>query len=378
VAFSPSTKGGRRVISFRPTLQQERWLKLASQNRQIRNTPWLATRTEGWRTATTLTRCAFFILGAFASGLIASILELLHGHDFLLVTGLILVVGAEWLVTRRRFFGVGIEEALELAGLLMIVFQAADIIGLSSENKLSWLVAAVLFAAGLRLLNPLFITLGVVALSYAISNMGMVHAAIPTPTTSMASIFCLSVAGAALFLNGLPFRRPSYDDMLNWLIITMPLAAYLWHESGSGSGLTMDSLRHAPASALLPPLIIVTLGAISLKIGIRRRLHAPIIAFMICIGCVAFELRNLTPLSLKVKLIFWGCAALLLVLGLDRYLRTPRRGITSNQFAEKKGSLDLLQFVGASALAPQTAQQPSPQFKGGGGGGGGGGASGNY
>jgi hypothetical protein len=378
VAFSPSTEGDRRVTPFRPTVQQERWLKLASQNRQIRNTPWLATRTEGWRTATTLTRCAFFILGAVASGLIASIFELLHVHDFLLVAGLILVAGAEWLIIRRRFFGGGIEEALELAGLLMIAFQAADMAGLPSENKLSWLVAVVLLAAGLRLLNSLIITLGVVALSYAINSTGMVHVATPTPTTSVASMFCLSVAGAALFLNRLPFRRPSYDAMLNWLIISMPLAAYLWYESSRASGLTMESLLHAPVSGLLPTLIIIVFGASALTVGIRRRLHAPMIAFIVCIGCAAFELRNLTPLSLKVKLIFWGCAALLLVLGLDRYLRSPRRGITSNQFAEKKGSLDLLQFVGASALAPQTAQQSSAQFKGGGGTFGGGGASGNY
>jgi uncharacterized membrane protein YgcG len=158
----------------------------------------------------------------------------------------------------------------------------------------------------------------------------------------------------------------------------MPLAAYLWYESSSPSGLTIESLRHTPVSGLLPLLIIIAFAAIALKVGIRRRIHAPIIAFMICIGCAAFELRNFTPLSLKVKLIVWGSAALLLVLGLDRYLRTPRRGITSNQFGQSKGSLDLLQLLGASALAPSTPQHPNAQFKGGGGTFGGGGASGNY
>jgi hypothetical protein len=201
----------------------------------------------------------------------------------------------------------------------------------------------------------------------------------PSPATSVASVLCLSVAGAALlFLNGLPFRRPSHDDMLKWLIITMPLAAYLWYESSGPSGLTIEGLRHAPVTHLLPLLIIIAFAAIALRLGIRRRTHAPILASMICIGCAAFELRNFTPLSLKVKLIFWGCASLLLVMGLDKYLRTPRRGITSNQFGQSKGSLDLLQFLGASALAAQTSQHPNAQFKGGGGTGGGGGASGNY
>jgi hypothetical protein len=366
------------MMSFRPIPQQERWLKLASETKQKPDTPWLANRIEGWRTATTLTRSAFFVLGILASGLIAAIFELLHVPDFLLVAGLLLVAGAEWLIIRRRFFGGGIEEALEVAGLLMIAFQVADITGASGEIRLDWLVAAVLLATGLRLLNPLFTTLGIAALSYAINYAGLAHFASPARMTSLASAFCLSAAGVALFLNRFPFRRPSYDDMLNWLIITMPLAAYLWYESSSPSGLTIESLRHTPVSGLLPLLIIIAFAAIALKVGIRRRIHAPIIAFMICIGCAAFELRNFTPLSLKVKLIVWGSAALLLVLGLDRYLRTPRRGITSNQFGQSKGSLDLLQLLGASALAPSTPQHPNAQFKGGGGTFGGGGASGNY
>jgi hypothetical protein len=377
MAPAPSTESVHRMMSFRPTPEQERWLKLASQSKQRPDTPWLASRIAGWRTATTLTRCAFFVLGILASGLIAAIFELLHVPDFL-VAGLILVAVAEWLIVRRRFFGVGIEEALELAGLLMIAFQVADLTGVPGELKLSWLAAAVLLAAGFRLLNPLFITLGIGAVSYAIHLTGLGHSAGSSPTTWPASVFCLSVAGASLLLNRLPFRRPSYDDMLSWLTITMPLEAFLWYESSNPSALTIESMRHAPVSHLLPFLIIIAFATIALNVGIRRRIHAPMIAFMICIGCAAFELRHFTPLSLKVKLIFWGSVALLMVLGLDRYLRTPRRGITSNQFEESKGSLDLLQFLGTSALAPSTPQHPNAQFKGGGGTFGGGGASGNY
>lgn len=365
-------------MSFRPSAEQQRWLKVASQSKQKPDTPWLASRTGGWRTATTLTRCTFFLLGIFASGLIAAILELLRVPDFLLVAGLILVVSAEWFIVRRRFFSSGIEEALELAGLLMIAFQAVDVTHVIDESRLSWLAAAVLLVTGLRLLNPLFVTLSVAAVSYAINHAGQVYSASPAPLAPVASVFCLTVAGAALFFQKLPFRRPSYDDMLNWLIISMPLAAYLWHEDSYPSALTIESLRHSAIVGLLPLVMLLGFGLIALLTGIRRRVHAPIIACMICVGCAAYEVRNLTLLSLKVKLIFWGSVALLLMLGLDKYLRTPRRGITSNEFAESKGSLDLLQFVGASALAPQTNQHPSAPFKGGGGSGGGGGASGNY
>jgi hypothetical protein len=150
----------------------------------------------------------------------------------------------------------------------------------------------------------------------------------------------------------------------------MPLAAYLWYEGSGPSRLTIGRLLICGMA--------VAFGFIAVVIGVRRRAHAPIIAGMICFGCAAFDLRNLTSLSLEFKLVIGGSATLFLILGVDRYLRTPRRGVTSNQFTEDKGALDLLQFVGASSLAPPGAEPPSPQFKGGGGHGAGGGASGRY
>jgi uncharacterized membrane protein YgcG len=122
----------------------------------------------------------------------------------------------------------------------------------------------------------------------------------------------------------------------------------------------------------------VAFGLAALIVGIRRRSHAPIIAFMTCVGCVAYQLRELTSLPLEVKLIGWGSLVLLLTLILDRYLRTPRRGITSRRFEENEGSFELLQLAGASALTPQSTLHSDAQFKGGGGAGGGGGASGSY
>jgi hypothetical protein len=365
-------------MSFRPTPQQERWIQIASRTSVVRGTPWLTARLSGWKAATSLTRCMFFVLGVFAAGLIAAVFALLHVSSFLFVTGVILVASAEWLILRRRLFGAGIEEALELVGSLMIALQSVGLSVASVEIRISLIVATVLLAAGLRLLNPFFINLSFIALTCAIDFAGVHHSVSTLAAVTLASSFCLAVAWVALYINRIQFRRPFYDQMLNWLIVTMPLAAYLWIESDSGSRVTIESLRAAPLGRVLPALMLTTFGLAALIVGIRRRSHAPIIAFMICVGCVAYELRNLTALSLQVKLICWGSVALLLTLGLDRYLRTPRRGITSAKFAESNGSLDLLQLAGASTLAPQSAQHPDAQFKGGGGGGGGGGASGTY
>lgn len=365
--------------SFRPTPEQERWRQIATRSKLARETPWLAVRLGGWRRVTTLTRCAFFVLGVFVAALMAAILELLHVPKFLIFAGFMAFATAEWLILRKRLFGAGIEEALELAGLVMIAVQVVDLTsGTSTDIRLSLILGTILLAAGLRLLNPLFTTLSVIAFSCAIDFAVPHHSVGATAENALAGAVCLSVAWIALYLNRIQFRRPSVDHMLTWLIVTMPLAAYLWIESGGRSGLTIEMLRAAPLVKLLPAMMLIIFGVTAFTVGVRRRSHAPIIAFMISIGCIAYELRYLTSLSIEMKLIGWGSLVLLLTIGLGRYLRTPRRGITSTQFEESKGSIDLLQLAGASALTPQTAQDQAAPFKGGGGGFAGGGASGKY
>jgi hypothetical protein len=127
-----------------------------------------------------------------------------------------------------------------------------------------------------------------------------------------------------------------------------------------------------PAAALLLYAIA------ALIIGIRRRSHAPLAAFMVCAACLGYELRNLTGLSLEVRLIAVGTVLLALTLWLNRYLHTPRRGLTSQKVAEDGGAFDLLQLVGAVALTPASTPRAAPGFEGGGGTAGGGGASGDF
>jgi hypothetical protein len=63
---------------------------------------------------------------------------------------------------------------------------------------------------------------------------------------------------------------------------------------------------------------------------------------------------------------------------LDRYLRTPRHGITSQKMSDREGSLGLLELAGAAVLTPHTQPAQTSTFHGGGGQGAGGGASGAY
>jgi hypothetical protein len=354
------------MSGLRPTPEQERWMEIASRLGAGRSAPWRAERTEGWVGAKTVTRCALFVLGIVTAALTVAVFHFTHIPGSGWVAGLALVAAAEGLVMRRRLFGAGIEEALEMCGLLVLVFQAQSHALDPFGVRTSLLVAAALAIAGFRFLNPLFITLSVAALSCAIDFAGTHRPGAHGLAAVISATFCFAAASIALWAGGIEFRRPSSDRMLDWLVVIMPLCGYLW--------LAEDSA----APWWLPRWSPVPVGAAALIVGIRRRTHAPLIAFMVCMGCMAYELRNITGLSPEARLILWGGAAFLLTLGVGKYLRTPRGGVSSNREAEDDEFSDLLQLAGAGGLAPQSAHEPGAEFKGGGGTGGGGGASGTY
>jgi hypothetical protein len=226
-----------------------------------------------------------------------------------------------------------------------------------------------LAAVGLRFLNPLFTAAAAAALSATVYAAAIHRPDAHLPAAAMAGTFCFAAAFVALPAGGIEFQRPSYDRMLDWLVVTMPLAGYLWLGDWFSNGVFP---AHAPLWLLLP------FAAAALIVGIRRRAHAPLLGFMVSAGCVGFELRNVTSLSVEAKLILWGSAVFALSYGLGRYLRTPRGGISSLREAEDDEIADLVQLAGAGGLAPHSAAQRPAEFMGGGGAGGGGGASGGY
>lgn len=351
-------------------------MRAAAQLGLRRDAPGMIGRCGDWTSATLIARCAFFALGVLAAGLTAAVFALSHVPAYLLVTALIAILAAEWLILHQHLFAAGIEEALEGIGWVMMALQVIHPFANSTAIRDPFLIALAFAVAGSRLLNPLFITLSVVALSFAVEAAGAPHAAASVGPAAMAALFCFAVAWAALLMGGVEFQRPSYDRMLEWLIVALPPAGYLWVQSKNGAGLTLELLRQAPARGI-PALVLLTFGIAALVAGIRRRRHAPLLTFMVCVACLAYELRRLTGLPPEVKLIAWGSLVLLPTLALDRHLRTPRGGVTSRRFDEPS-PFDLLQFAGAGVLTPNSVQNSGAAFKGGGGAGGGGGASGSY
>lgn len=345
-----------------PTPSEERWLTLA---RRLRRSPREAPFSEhigGWRTANLPSRCTFFVLGLIAAGMVGIITEQLEPTGALVTAGLVSIAIAEWLILARRHFWSGIEEALEVAGLTMLAFDWVR----DGSWRPDWFVCAALAIAGLRLLNPLFTTLAVLA---------FVRALDAPPLGS--GLVCYGIGIVALIASGYRFRRPSHDLMLDWLVIVMPVAGYLWSASRSSLSVGTDYLHAAP-SAWIVPLCPSVFAVVALGTALWRRAHAPIVAFMLCVACTAYELRRLTGLSLETRLIVWGCVLLVVSIVLDRYLRKPRGGITSRKVRDKDDFVGILGMAGSAVLTPHSPPEAEPSFQGGGGRFGGGGATDRY
>jgi hypothetical protein len=297
-----------------------------------------------------------------AAGMIGIITERLGPTGGLVISGLVSIAIAEWLILGRRHFWSGIEEALEVAGLIMLAFEWVS----DGRWRPDWFVCVAFAIAGLRLLNPLFTTLSVLAFVMAIDA---------PPLGS--GFVCYGIGTTALIAGSYRFRRPSHDLMLDWLVVVTPVAGYLWSASRSSLAVATDYVHAAP-SAWVVPLCPLVFAVIALATGLWRRAHAPLIASMLCVACTAYELRRLTGLPLETRVIVWGCVLLVVSIILERYLREARGGITSRRLREESDSVGILGIAGSAVLTPHSPPKAAPSFEGGGGRFGGGGATGRY
>lgn len=365
------------MSSFRPTAQQERWLVAAARSGVAAVTPWVAQRSGGWRTFSLLTRCAFFVLGIVAAALTTGMIYLLHIPGPMFVAGVIAIIVTETLIVRRRLFGAGIEEALEISGLVLMLAQVLDATYTYNEATIAVWLAIAFAHAGARLLNPLFTTVAAALLSFALYVAVRSDAFDYVQAATVAGIFCFVVAAIALAIGAKRFARPSIDRMLDWLVVAMPVSGYAWIAYTNHYWLSLASFDSSVTLPLALSLLI-SFAIAAVWIGLQRRRHAPLLATLLCIGCLAYELRNLTGLPLELRLILWGSLALLTTLVLIVVLRKPRRGITSAEIETGSNSMQLLELAGVSALTPQTPASGGATYQGEGGGFGGGGAGGRF
>ncbi len=368
---------------WRISPDEERWLAAGAELRAATPRVDLTERAGGWRSTGPLARIALFLLGLVAAALLLGISGF-RSEITLLIAGLVAVLAAEWLVMTKRLFASGIEEGLCVAGYLLVAAWITTLIASPSGYGVGLISSLVLIAAvgaaGLRLLNPLVTTCAVIAFIFWVGSTEAARSLEQAIGGGMTSfIVGCSIASLALVLGAPEYRRPSHDRMLDWLVVTLPVAAY----AQSTSWRVYAALDYAAASSSrwVTVALLLALGTAMLIIGLRRRRHAPLIGFMGCIGCLAIEFRGATALATEGWLIVCGLVALLAGVVLDRYLREPRNGLTSAALSSREGPLDLLQTVGAAVLAqrsaPELPQSDAP-VSGGGGKFGGGGASGSY
>ena len=331
---------------FRPSAAQERWLAVGAD----------AARAGGWRDVSFLARCGLFVLGILTAALVVALVELTGARHARWEFAPLLLVAAESLIVSRRVFGSGFEEALEIGAVIWLV---AVINPSETSSSLCWLGAA-LGISGLRLLNPLFTTLGVLAGIAAINA--------SSGRVSMSAYVCFAIAGVALAASVVTYRRPSYDRMLGWLMVVMPAAATACFFAYATNNLGIIRME-----ILIPAFV---LGCAALIIGITRRMHAPLLTFIVCVLCIANELRKASHLPLESRVIIGGVLALLVAVALDRYLRNGRNGITSRAVG---GTHDIgVGLVAALPTQSGTGGAADDKFSGGGGNFSGGGASGTY
>jgi hypothetical protein len=369
---------------WRPSPDEERWLEVAARLGVAVPRDAVAGRTGGWRSTGPLARVALFVLGIIAAALTFGILG--FGEEImLLVAGLLAACSAEWLKVSKRLHASGIEEGLCVAGFLMVAAWFTTLMEPSlnfAEGKAATLVLiAAAGAAGLRLLNPVVTTCAVLALVSWVDSTTLARSldqAIGGGVTAVT--FGCVLATLALALGAREYRRPSHDRMLDWLVATLPVAAYVQHATWDRD-LVISSPGGPGTGRLATTVLLLALGAALLITGVRRRQHAPLLGFMGCVACLAVELRLATTLATETWLILYGVAALVAGLALDRYLRQPRNGVTSQALEDREGPLDLLQTAGAAVLAQRATPaipRVEPGVTPGEGRFGGGGASGGY
>lgn len=333
-------------MRFRPTVEEERWQRVAALAGASDLT---RAHDGGWRSYSILGRIGFFFLGAICAGALWGFIELLSSSttSAAFVAGAICLGVAEFLILTYRWYHAGMEEALFAGGVLMLA------LAMSSDHERFLVCGIAMLVAALRLLNPLLLVTAALLFSGAMDS-------------QLRPFYCAAVAVTALVLLPIRIERPSYDSMLAALVIVMPVAAYVFAKDGH---FVVD---FGVAIALL------LYAALSLAIGLRFRIHAPLIALFVALGAFAYEVRDVSGLRLETRLIVWGSVLLVVAVLIERALRVPRYGITSEKLRDDN-VFGLLELAGAAILTPRAKPpEASAQLHPGGGGYGGGGASGDF
>lgn len=346
-----------------PTAAEERLLELRSRSRRWKRAGWIdegerqgveAATATPWKVFSLLPRIGLFLLSSLAAVATRFFFENQMDSDWYIVIGIALVAAAELLIARRGFFRTGIEEGLWCAGLLVILFDGFRLAG-SAMSIFVW----VGFAAGLaffllsfRLVHTLLL---LAAIAILVNWMAGFYA-----SPAIAGWALLSAGAIALAIHLGEAERPFREHASGWLALGAPAVAWALVRGESP-----------------PAAYAIALGcaAIWILAGVRRRARFALAGGALAAMAFGYEMLEPRPWAIEWKLIAGGTGAFAAAVAIERWLRTPRRGVTSLAM-DADAEPALLEMVAVAAIAP--AATSGGKFDGEGGKFGGGGASGEY
>ncbi len=324
-----------RIEGVRSLLEGEKLLR-----------PELAAQLEQpWRTHGLIVQGLLFILTCIGLGAFYGLLNLLQVGYPGVVTAVVALTLAEYLIGKWRWYRTGVEAALWIGGLLAAISELPS----SGKPEAVLVVGAAFAIAGVRLRHPLFGAAAAICVAQyfeARFDLGVVAA--------------LVLSAAALFALLRTWRRPSTEWLFIAIALTLPFA-----------GIASADREWRTTTIALYSIY----AAAALALGLTRRHHAFFLAAMIGAAIAATELARLTGLEPEAPLFIAGALLLGIAFAVSRALRDRTRGFVLTP-AKLTPFDDQLELAATFAMKPETPVEAAPGT--GGGSFGGAGASGDY
>jgi hypothetical protein len=286
----------------------------------------------GWKHNGILLRIVFTVLAAIVVSSAFGFFALLHLPKGIL-TALLAIGAAEWMIVEHRFFRTGVESALWLFGTFAFIF------GLPSQGKVEAIMvfAAASALSGWRMRNAFFGALAAILVVVYIAAKWD-H----TPILAMAAAALIAIPSA--FALRRVWQRPSNDRLFAGLALAMPVVGYL-------STIALRFFQTTFVMNLQVAAILGVTAAILLSAGIAWRDRVLLISATLSIACAAIELRQLFDYPVEAKLIFAGILVIAIAVTLERVLRRKTQGLVVSVVATNPYD-EAMQIGGILTVAP--------------------------
>lgn len=313
-------------------VEHERALLLASIDAEAATVP--------HRTHGILLRATLFVLTAI--GILA-----FQFFTSEIIAGIASLALAEFLMRRLRWSWTGVEEALWIGGVFLLIAALPH----TGADEALLVIAAGAALAGARVRNPLF---GALAASFVAEYF--------EKRFDLGVVTALVIALVAVFGLLRTWRRPSNEWLCIAVALVLPVVGYT----------EADAQWRTATIALY-----AAFGLVSFFLALRYRHHALFLAGALGIGVASIEIARLTTVPLEARL---ACGGALLLGGswlVSRALRDRTTGIVTTP-AQLTPFDDELEIAATLALPRGESHADSDQKMESGGEFGGAGATGKY